>query len=421
MNGGERNMKKRTYFQKRSIDLDKWISEYEHVKTWLSKLQVKHGNAFNLYRFCKWCSKNPNELLSLKDDAGSREAERLLDTFVIDEKVDLTVHARGNIVGSVRSFFKHNYKDLASVAGRVERTKIKPYSKPSKENLVKLWNSAYNPRDRALVSFVNSTAIARETLTKLRFSHFEKNWKNQEVPHISLDSSVIKGSGRGRYKGVRQETFLTPEAKTDLIYYIEWLERKSFKFNADTLVFRSIKKPYKPLSYGELGVIARRISIQSGVSFSWHDGRRYVETALEEARISVNWCRKIRGRKVRGEEAPYSLPSIKRLRQAYKTAVPLLQFRTSVKVDALQQRKQSIIDNMRIMGMTEQEIEDMSKKMDGYKTASELDHALRGMHEQEDCQKVVSESELEAWLMKGWKVITTLPSGKVVVESNNHT
>ena len=51
-----------------------------------------------------------------------------------------------------------------------------------------------------------------------------------------------------------------------------------------------------------------------------------VETALEEVGIHPNWARKIRGRKVRGEESPYSQPEVEKLRAKYREAVPLLQF-----------------------------------------------------------------------------------------------
>lgn len=35
--------------------------------------------------------------------------------------------------------------------------------------------------------------------------------------------------------------------------------------------------------------------------------------------------------------------------------------------------------------------------------------------ESEDCQKIVTEDDLANYLSKGWKVVTTLPSGKIVI------
>jgi len=320
----------------------------------------------------------------------------------------------------------HNYADLARQAGRISASKVKPYSKPSKEDLRKLWNSGYNPRDRALISFVNCTAIARQSLTQVNFSHFEKNWREQEIPHISLPETIIKGKGVQRYQGVRQETFLTPEAKRDLVDYVEWMERKGFNFDADSEVFRSIIKPYKAISYQELGVISERISKRAGIKFSWHDGRRFVETALEEARIHPNWCKKIRGRKVRGEESPYSRPKIAQLREAYKGAVQFLQFRTSVSVDVLEQRKQAMLDNAKLMGWNPEKVKGLELLLNTCQTKDMLDKVIsEGIEKklssvEEDCQKIVDEQELDQWLAQGWRVITTLSSGKVVIESNNN-
>ena len=60
--------------------------------------------------------------------------------------------------------------------------------------------------------------------------------------------------------------------------------------------------------------------------FSIHDGRRLVETALENVGTSRNWIQKIKGRKVRGEDAPYSKPAIEQLRGKYRECVGDLEF-----------------------------------------------------------------------------------------------
>ena len=60
--------------------------------------------------------------------------------------------------------------------------------------------------------------------------------------------------------------------------------------------------------------------------FSIHDGRRLVETALENVGTPRNWIQKIKGRKVRGEDAPYSKPAIEQLRGKYREVVGDLEF-----------------------------------------------------------------------------------------------
>ena len=307
----------------------KWVEQYPEVKRWLAKLQAKERNAYDLYRFCQWAGKTPTELLALKSNPASKEAELLLDTFVADEKTGFTNAVKFNLVASVKSFFKHNYLDLARASGMISVEKVKPYNKPRKDDLRKLWTWALSPRDKALLTFVCSTAIAKETLSKLQWKHFEEDWEKIELPSINVPPVLLKGHGIGRYKGVRQITFLTPEAKRDLLNYREWIEQKlKRRLTGEDNVFLETYAPYKPIKYQRLGHLIWVLSRAAGIPFSLHDARRYVNTAMEEIRVSPNWARVIRGRKVRGEEAPYSRPAIEQLRAKFREAVPMLEFTT---------------------------------------------------------------------------------------------
>lgn len=78
--------------------------------------------ALNLYHCCYWAEVNPNELLALKDDVSSTKAEKMLDTFVADKDTSLTESEKYNVVIAVKSFFKHNYKDLARASGCIQYT-----------------------------------------------------------------------------------------------------------------------------------------------------------------------------------------------------------------------------------------------------------------------------------------------------------
>jgi len=321
--------------------IDKWARHHPKVMTWIAKLQAQKSSAWHLWLYCLKIGKTPEELLALKEDTKSTDAELLLDQFVADEGLELTNSVKVNVVIAVRSFYKHNYKDLASVSGNMTLIKVKPYRKHNKEELLKIHRSTQNPRDRALITFTWSTAVARETLTVIKWKHLEPDWEGQDTPHISLPDTLIKGKGRGKYKGVRQETFLTGEAKRDLLDYKDWLKRvKGLTITPESHIFIDLHPPYQSMSYSTLSKIAWTLSKRSGVKFSWHDARRYVQTALEEIKIHPNWAKKIRGRKVRGEEAPYSQPAIEQLRKAYKEAVPLLEFTQPTDLMELKKRQE---------------------------------------------------------------------------------
>jgi hypothetical protein len=95
-----------------------WGNNYPEVKRWLGKLQSKKTNAWYLWQFCKWAKKTPTELLALKTNLANTWAEQLLDDFTIAETPQFTNPIKFNITIAVKSFFKHNYRDLAKASGK---------------------------------------------------------------------------------------------------------------------------------------------------------------------------------------------------------------------------------------------------------------------------------------------------------------
>lgn len=351
----------------------------------------------------------------MKKNPSSLEIEKLLDAFVAaDEKtLGMTNALKFWRVNAVKSLFKHNYINIARTAGAIQLEKTKDYNKLSKEGLRKLWNWTQNLRDKCLITFVNSTAIAKETLSEIQWKHLEENWENVDLPCINLPSEILKGHGRGKYKGVRQITFLTPEAKRDLINYKEWIEQKmGRKMTLEDKIFRETYEPYTPVSYDALGFAIWTLAKRCGVAFSLHDGRRWVNTALEQIAISENWARKIRGRKVRGEEAPYSQPAINQLRDKFREAVPLLQFTVEPLIpkevqEAIATHEEEIKKLKMQYGMRQ--------KRRKLKPKRETDggDCING-----HCQRIVSEDELPQLLGDGWMFVATLASGKIVVSND---
>jgi len=412
---------KRKYELTKNDVIERWAKDYPKVMAWLAKLQQKQMNAWQLWFYCKAVGKTPDELLGLKsEDSRSKEAEYLLDNFVARDDIIHTIKVKTAI--AVKSFYKHNYCDLARACGQISFEKQKPYRKHTKDEMLKIYRSAQNPRDRALITFVWSSAIARESLTKLKWKDLEENWEKQEIPHIGLPSEIIKGHGRGKYRGVEQHTFLTPEAKRDLMDYKDMLERvKGVQITPETNIWIQLERPFKPLYYNAFSKIEKVLSERSGVPFSWHDARRYVETALEEAKIHPNWARKIRGRKVRGEEAPYSRPAIEQLRQAYKEAVPLLQFTTSTDLDYMRKRQETSERIMsKIMSHEPLTTEDTTDIKRFNLQVREIRHRRREtQHNGGDCDEQfeqITESQLLSYLKGGWRITTKLANGQIIVQ-----
>jgi len=272
----------------------------------------------------------PGDLINLKNSYTNKDAENLLDKFRDDPDTGIPESCKLQIIYSVRGLFRANYCDLAKEAGKMQIEQSKKTQKPTMDQRLKAFQYCTNPRDQTIVMLSTCTAIARETLIKLKWSHFDENWTEQEIPHISIPSDLIKGHGKGKYRGTRQETFLTPEAKKVLLEYRQWLTRHfHLKITPDSPVLVQIKHNIgAPLNSAALAIFSVRLSAASGVHFSIHDGRRIVQTALENVGCPQNWIKKIKGRKCRSEEAPYSRPAIEQLRAKYREALPELEFLT---------------------------------------------------------------------------------------------
>lgn len=404
----------------RKDEIRTWADQYPEVKRWLAKLQEKDQSAQSLRTFCQWTQKSPPELLALKvKEPTANKVEKLLDDYLAEEIPGVTNSIKFHISTAVKSFFKHNYADLARASGVVTLEQVKPYHKLVKEGLRRLWTYAQNQRDRALITFVNSTAIAKETLTHLKWKHLEENWEKIDLPTINIGSEFLKGHGVAKYKGVRQITFLTPEAKRDLANYKEWMEGKlGRKLTMEDNIWLETYVPYKPLSYKGFGALSWQLSRNAGVPWSWHDARRWVNTALEGVKISTNWAKKIRGRKVRGEDSPYSQPLIEQLRETFREAVPLLEFtsdRPAVpkevqeKLALLEEEQKAIKHQYGIFRKTRH------IRGDEVEEEPEGENCRDGEHCGEEF-KQIGETQLLEHLKAGWKITHNLANGQVIVQ-----
>jgi len=412
---------------KESNIIELWASKYPEVMAWLPKIQAKELSALSLYHFCKWAGKTPTELLAMKQDIRSLEIEKLLDKFVAIPDDVLSNVKKFLRTNAVKSFFKHNYVDIARAAGAIQLVKTKDYNKLSREGLRKLWTWAQNQRDKCLITFVNSTAVAKETLSQIKWKHLEENWQNLDLPSLDLPPEILKGHGKGKYKGVRQITFLTPEAKRDLINYKEWIEQQAGrKMTPEDHIFLETCYPFRPEAYDTLGGQIWQLSKRTGVPFTLHDGRRWVNTALEQIGISDNWAHKIRGRKVRGEDSPYSRPLVEQLRDKFREAVPILEFTSDVPtvsketlrgevMKALEEEKMKEIANKYHVSIDQVRTAMRSRKDDWERALRE--EAAKKCKDGKHCQRIVSENELPQLLADSWTFVATLPSGKCVVSN----
>jgi len=289
-----------------------------------------------LEEYCIFWNKTPQELLEIKKTQTEATAEKMLDDFVImwDEPktyIPRTDNIPDSVklmaVRAIRSFYSANYLDLAKKAGSgVQYVREKEAVAPTQEELRELC-VGLNLRDIALINFISSTGVREGTLQQLTWGHVLpelKDWDGHTSIHIGISAKLLKGKGRGRYKGLQQHTFLTPHATRTLLDYKKWREMKEETIKSDSILFASVMGDPTPISLRDIRAIFERATERHPFKYSPHDLRRFTQTQLEAARVQPNWIRKILGKTVKGEEAPYSRPKIEQLRTAFESAIPYL-------------------------------------------------------------------------------------------------
>lgn len=306
-----------------------WIRQHTCVNNYIQRLQCHKNNvACDIYLYCKHTGYTPEQLLELKKDYADYRAEQLLDNFAADETLKMPATKKKKVITSVRAFYRVNYRQLQAEAGHFELQQPQQRTLPTKEELQRIYHEAcFTMRDKAVFAVSSCTAIARETLSHLRWDMLEPNWQTQLTPHISIPGIYLKGHGLGKYRNVRQETFLTPFARDVLKQYRAWYTKKfGYIWKPDDHIFLHIHMPLagQPLDDKDVGQSLHYITKRSNGRYQSHDGRRIVQTALESVGCPNNWIKKIKGRKCAGEEAPYSRPAIEQLRLKYQEALPEL-------------------------------------------------------------------------------------------------
>lgn len=321
-------------------EVDQLLTNNPSAKLWVDLLNSRHTKIYagrDLIRYCEFHHKTPEQLLDLKRNQKDNDAEKLLDQFVAAETFTKNMVAR--IVKYVRSFYSHNYLDLSRKAGRkAVKVKVKPYYTPTAEDLRALEEVCGSLRDKALIRLLTS-GLRRGSIPFLKWGNIWKQlfnesgnlkWDRKTPVHISLMSLELKGSGNRNYNDVEQHTFLYPNAVEILLrlksFYEKWKRVQVQPQFPLIPTRRKYEGKFLPLSEGEVGKLIVRMSHRANLSISPHDIRRYVQTELEEARVPANWVKKILGHKLRGEENPYSRPKIEKLRQAFTTAIPYLDY-----------------------------------------------------------------------------------------------
>lgn len=350
-----------------------WINRYSNEK-------LRNRYLRDLKSYCEFHGKTPTELLDLKRTQTESISEKMLDRFVLEWNKPESVKA--SAVSAVRSFYSANYLDLAKRAGSgVKYRRIKPYRNPTQAQLREMCLGSHI-RGVALINVASSGGFRAETLRILSWSHVSEieNWNGIDPIHVPVMGKELKGGGYGKYGGLEQHAFLTPHAIRVLLQYRAWRESRGEKITPESPLFATIDwNPKRLKDTRHIRYIMEEACKGKPFRFSPHDLRRFTQTQLEQGRIPPNWIRKMLGKKVGAEEAPYSQPKIEQLREAYEGAIPFLTLaETESKKMLLEARKRALLDSASFIFMDDPDklsiLENLLKKVS---TEQEFDNAKR--------------------------------------------
>jgi site-specific recombinase XerC len=317
--------------------LEEWILQYNSGMAWFNKLDAvntKRAYLPNLKKYCDAVKKNPDELIQLKIEGLQAintpkefQAENLLETFISTAKIPLSV--KDSIRTTVISFYKNNRRPLLEI-----KEVSTPESKqrcPKTQDILDLENAFFSLRDKALLWFIASAPFRLETITKLKWKDL-KPTNDKDVPYSMLiEAERLKGSGKGKYKGVKQVGFLHSLTSQKLEAYKKELERKGYMTSENDPIFIAYRKERKIKALSTFSIEGNfgKASLRAWHDlekkrFSPHDFRSFVQSALENAGINPNMIAPILGHKPRGIDFHYSEHDIEELMQKYKTALPYL-------------------------------------------------------------------------------------------------
>jgi len=381
--------------------------------------------ARSMLRYTRFHDLTPQQLLDLKESGGNRDAEKRLDTYVVS--IDLSESQKQTDVGAIHSFYKAHYLDLASRSGysRTRYVKVKEYKCPTQSELRDMARNSHI-RDDVLINLLSSGGFREETATLLVWSDLKElwTWDGKTPIYVGVDSRRLKGEG---YEGIEQHCFMTRHACEVLLRYAKWYKTKrDLSDDASLIISRRASRGTPAFEIMNPQSLYRAL-LKLG-PYTPHDLRRFNQTQLEAARVNPNWIKKLQGKKLKGEDNPYSRPKVEEMRAAFISAEPYLTLAPpEASIDPIELRKRALLDSAAMLFREDPQkltiLEDLLKKVSSEQEL--LDARDKwwittakikgGVPELMYVSAIVDEEDLQQYINRGFDIVNSTPSGKIVV------
>jgi len=312
---------------------------------------------------------------------------------------------------------------------------------PSKEELRQIMNFA-KIRDKTVIEIAISSGLRVGTLATLKWGDVVLDPRTlfedtpQEHDHLKVPALVRVKAGMGRKIKERSFfSFITPEAKKVLLQYKELRERQGeIITNESPLITLAYRDKTKTVSWMTIEKAWERLLKLSGTETErkqkWHELhfhtlRKFFETQCIGADVKRPFMEFWMGHKGVYLDESYFRANLQEHLREYGKAIPYLsvfevpESREERLKRKYKERHPELSDeeiDRKVREFLDIEVERYMTEMEKTELEPLEPLTFTGEEAKEDCQKIVSEAQLESYLAKGWKVQAVLPSGKVVIE-----
>lgn len=402
------------------------IRESQTVKDWLkivrsestgsdetSKIYVR-----KLWQFCNWIEKTPEDLVAeaskhYREEIGLQKKSwaemRTIDYFEFQTKERKPPLARTTAktdYGVLRSFFRAN--GILFIGKTPEATVRTRSIQIDDADLDKFWRLT-TPQEKLPIAILRSTGWRPEDVTDLTYGDVKKDYERNEK-RIYIEKISEK-------EDIWVATFLTEEATALLHLAIDQRIRNDDNMTEITKIFTYEKK--------QLSQYVKQASERAGVKLTPKTFRKLFRTRCSPI-IGRDAVSRMAGWTIQGVGKNYDLPPREETLKRFLQVENLLTFEKRIAVDEEAQKANMLnvlrmlypeakVKSIELMArqkakMSKEELAELIKKETAEPEKANCDD---GQH----CQKIVSEENLGEFLSKGARVIATLPSGKIVIDT----
>ena len=402
---------------------------------WLNSQKDSTKKAYKTYwlKFLEYTGMSGDQILADRKTDNEHKWEKKVMQFkqwMLDEcplRSDASKHQSPNSAkGAVmvaRSFFAYHYVPLKY--RRQESKRLKEATRKtedyffSREDLKKMADVG-NLKEQYIV-------VAGKSFG-LRASDFLNLTRGDLEPYINRETPIGIGViGTGKEK-VPAYPFIDSDAQPIIKLMLDQMNRDGRTNPTEKMLRYKWEK--------QLSEVVKRLTDRAGIETGnkqvrFHCLRKFLIDNLSRFMSESKW-KQIIGKLI-DEKAYVSADS---LREDYKRAMPETTFAKAMAEGELELlvKKQMLIAQAKSQGITDDEIKRIFRSKKASTVQAEVNlleeiaeaqrqeqktRANDGCADGQNCQRLVSEVELETLLTQGWHVVLCLPSGKIVVSNDS--